>query len=326
MKFFIIKVAKNNEYTYEQALSLFSSLNDTKKQSITEKLGSIFEKQKQTVYSFNILSIEQRIYFIVGVPEEKATHTTNQILAQYTNADITEIENLETLGVTEDKLIETTTLKLSGSEYLPFKNITEFTDVDPIASVLSAISRSKDENSFFWLQILITPASRNWQYKALARANALKTATETTQPTESAQQKATLIQEKAKHNGYKTQIRLIANSASNMEIFKNSFHTYAKPGGNSLRSSGVKFYQRSKFSKAILDNKPIGSWQLFNDLEIATLWHMPNGSIDIPNIVWGKRIILDSPENLPIADNFPTKEDKLDLTFFGKTKFKNFKT
>lgn len=325
MKFLIIKVGRNNEFTYEKGHALFTSLSYAKSVSTLDSLRNLlFGKKDDTiVYSFNIISIKQKIYFVIGVPEDQLTHLTNQVLAQYTNADIEELGDLSKFGITQDTIKEYTRLKLSGSEYLPFKNISEFVDVDPMASILSAISRAKDPSAFFWLQMLITPTSSAWQKKALAYAGKLKATTDLTKPSETDQQKATLIQEKIKYNGFKTQIRLATDSVLNMGILKDSFNVYAKPNGNTLHTSDLDMFKQKKLGESIYNFTPLGSWTILNTLELASLWHMPAGNINIPNIAWGRKIVLDPPENLPIAEDYPNDEDKLNLTFFGKTKFKN---
>jgi len=77
-------------------------------------------------YSFNILSQDQQIKFIVGSPEGLGEELKNAILAQYSDAEIVEYENFSIEPV---YFFELTTAKNS---YLPLKTMDQFQDVDPI--------------------------------------------------------------------------------------------------------------------------------------------------------------------------------------------------
>ena len=72
-----------------------------------------------------------------------------------------------------------------------------------------------------------------------------------------------------------------------------------------------------------IQNHDTESSYILNTLELATIWHLPNREINIPNIAWGKRFALDTPDNLPIAYENMSDEEKKDLTFIGKTQYKN---
>ncbi|MBP8591172.1 hypothetical protein KBI33_01730 [Candidatus Shapirobacteria bacterium] len=56
--------------------------------------------------------------------------------------------------------------------------------------------------------------------------------------------------------------------------------------------------------------------------EIAALWHLPGRKINLPNILWGRTLITQTPADLPVAENL-SEEGKKTVCFFAKTEFKN---
>ena len=164
MKFLLVKVPHNNEYTYEQGLALISSL-------VSKSSGRnfpFFSKSKSAVYSFNIISIKQNIYFVIGTSETELIHLKNQLLAQYGKADIVELNSFSDLGEINYQSLQFKELVLTKSGNLPIKTMISFQDVDPLGSVLSTMSRSPDPNAIFWIQIILSPAKENWQKKFLS--------------------------------------------------------------------------------------------------------------------------------------------------------------
>ena len=80
-------------------------------------------------------------------------------------------------------------------------------------------------------------------------------------------------------------------------------------------------------------------YQILNSQELATLWHPPGYLLaGIKNVAWGKTLIGEPPENLPVVtgdasrtesvkersgDTDSVKEMGGDINFFAKTEFKN---
>ena len=76
MKFLAIKIPKNNEYTAIQAYAMFSGLFLKPK---AKGIAGLFSKAPNVFYSFNIISINQNIQFIVGTTDEMIDYLKNQI-------------------------------------------------------------------------------------------------------------------------------------------------------------------------------------------------------------------------------------------------------
>ncbi|PJA41439.1 hypothetical protein CO178_00165, partial [candidate division WWE3 bacterium CG_4_9_14_3_um_filter_34_6] len=318
MNFLLIKIPRNNEYTYEQCLALISGLvsKENKKSFIP------FIKSSKNNYSLNILSIKQMIYFVVGTEKENITHLKNQILAQYSKADLVEMENFGEFGDIDYEVVDVAELNLSSKKYLPIKTMVSFQDVDPISSILSGMSRSPDPAALFWLQIIISPAGKGWQKSAAARINSINNSEIKSQ---GMQTESSMIQEKLKYHGFKSNIRIITKSNIDTKSILNAFSIFSEPGGNSFKLKYPNFLTKRKLINAVKNHENYGTTNLLNTLELATIWHLPSGTINIPNIKWGKRLQLDAPEDLPIATENTTDEEKRDTTYIGKVDFKNNK-
>ena len=315
MKFAVIKIPRNNEYTYDQALALISSLSSRAK---NKGLLSMFSKSPKVYYSFNIIAVKQTIYFIAGTQDQEYSYLKDQILARYGTADLIDLDSFEEFTGIGTKKLTVAELVYSGSDFLSIKTIDQFAETDPLASVLSTISRFDNQEGISWIQLIIAPIDSSWVSRASYRMGALSGS-----ESKSAQSEIAQIQEKIKHSGYKVNLRIIADDKSKTDILSNSFSIFSQSGGNRLILKTGLFANSGSAVKSAVNNTPGKNSILMNTLEIATLWHLPAGNINIPNIGWGKNLQLEPPENLPIAYEGITKEDKKGITFIGKTIYKN---
>jgi hypothetical protein len=315
MKFISIKVPKNNEYTHEQGLALFSSL-------LGKESGGFFANlfgtnTKNDAVSFNILSAKQRITFIIVMPDEDVPHITNQILAQYNNAEVSELPGFKF------KTKYVSQLYLNKNKYLPINTIDHFAGTDPMASILSTISRSSDPNAVFWFQMVLKPIGGSWQQSALSYIDSLGKVGENETQTQHKRTQITLVQEKIRFLGFKTYLRIAANSQENLNLFYSSFNIYAQPSGNHFSMKKPGLLSKDNLIDSMNHHKAYGESNLLNLMELTSLWHMPAGTVNIPNIAWGKKLTLEAPENLPISELISTEEEKKDITFLAKTSHKN---
>lgn len=328
MVFFLIKVPKDNEYTIEQTYVLLSNLVESAGFSLP------FIGKKPPVYSLEIICLEQKIHFVVGVPEKKAEFFKAQLLAQFKEA-IIESMNLEVLSmnrqekstanhtselITHTSNFSFTQLVCSRPDYLSLKTAEQFKETDPLSSILATMAKSGDKSLVYLYQILLTPAPKGWQdnYLRLAQCGGGKTE----RGDYLAHPQKRQIEQKATHPGFRTYIRLLTNQPQTLEALTGSFGTFTDPSANSLTKRSAGIFGKGKIIKAILERKPAGSNQILNLSEVSSLWHLPNNLINLPNIAWGRQIRTDPPENLPIATDL-TDAEKQQITFVGRTEFKS---
>lgn len=315
MKFLLIKPPQKNEYSIANSQALFSSLL-TKTPS--KGFMSMFKKEEDVRYSFNFISVKQSIYFVAGATEAEYPHLKNQILAQFGKSDILEYASFDELLKVNYENFDFREIVPAKAHYFPIKQF-DATETDPLSSLLSSMSRSADPNAFFWIQIILKPAGSSWQSSGVSRISKLQSAETVSTAT---QAEIALIQEKIKYHGFETNIRIITDGPGSTIALQNAFIIFSRPNGNKFNATTPGFLRHKKVVEAIQNHNTNSSY-ILNTLEISTIWHIPNREIALPNIVWGKRFALDTPDNLPIAFEGMSEEQKKDLTFIGKTSFKN---
>jgi len=322
MKFLAIRVPKGNESKIEQTYALLSNLVEKRGFSLP------FFNPPTPIYSLEIICFNQKIHFLVGVPENKIEFFKAQLLAQYKEAVLEQVRitNCE-LQINNSKFtinnsdLSFSQLTLKAPPYLPIKTADKFEETDPLSSILATMSKSERPDNFFLYQLLLTPANKNWQikYGKTAETGGGQDQEGNYKP----HPQKNLIEEKIKHPGFRTYLRLLTNKQSTSKALAGSFGVYTDPSSNSLTTQKANWLFKNKLKKNILDRKPGGTSQILNLTEITSLWHLPNQKIKVPNIAWGREMRAEPPEDLPAATGQLTDEEKQDITFIGRTEFKN---
>jgi hypothetical protein len=134
--------------------------------------------KKQKWFSFEIISLEGYIQFIVRTEMEFRDLIEAAIYAQYPEAEITEVEDY--VGLAPDHFPSETQdifgveFALENKDAYPIRTYAEFeinltpdiTFADPMAAVLENFTRiGPGEN--FWLQIIIEPTGSHWKEKGI---------------------------------------------------------------------------------------------------------------------------------------------------------------
>lgn len=318
-----IKTPKDDETTAEAATQIFSAL-------LPNYFG-LFKRlvKKPRVVSFEIYMLNQTIYFYIAVPKEHETFVTSLLTSSYPRSAILETTDpMEVLIKAKQK--EIGELALSSYYYFPIKTYKDFSDVDPLSSLIGFLAK-QDNDVNIGIQILVTPASFPWQSHALSATQPKLNADGTT--AREAAAPASTVTQKTQFQGGKAAIRIIAASDTHspLSLLQNvagTFGSFASGGGNSFKlkrpiinKNGL--YKRTTERRVnLLERRN----QILNAQELATLWH-PTGKLlaGIKNISWGKTLSGEPPENLPTPLNM-TDEDKKGVNFFAATEFKNQST
>jgi hypothetical protein len=263
--------------------------------------------------ALEIALINQQIYFLITCDSELIPFIETQIQSSYPLALIEKIkdplegiENLDYLKV-----------YLKKGSYYSIATYDTFSDVDPMSSVLSVLAKS-DPDEVTLLQIALSSVSSSWQEKGrLFSEKGTKNEDGTYRPRPDSK----VIIDKISYPGFAVTIRLISNTNKTLNELTNSLGVFTKSDGNSLIAKSPSTILFGKNIKA-LKERIVNDKQIFNILEIATLWHLPNEKIKVPSIVWGTSVLSDPPNSLPIAEGL-IDEEKQNVNFFAKTLFKN---
>ncbi len=297
------------------------------------------------VYAFEIFLINQTVYFYVTTEETQETFVSSLIAASFPTSSIEKTDDPMT-ALFQSKTIGVGQLKLDNEFYLPTKTYADFEDIDTLGALVGYLAKQQPDVRMC-IQILVTTASFDWQAQAVKKSGRMiVAATEQKQAAPNPQTGAggqssasahyardpqqLLIMQKASFQGGKTMIRLLVgtdgqNPKPYLHNLAGTFGIFSHGDGNEFQFQRVLFrknalIERIKNRKTYFFEK---RHQILNAQELATIWHPPGFLMaGVKNIAWGKTLLGEPPEDLPVAAGM-TDEEKKDTNFFAQTDFKN---
>ncbi len=303
-----LKLPRNTEVTPEAAKTFLSTLTSI---STVSSFQKIFGK-KPEAFSLEIVTINQQILFLITADLDLIQFVQTQLQSNYPLVIMQKIND-----PLENLTLELKNLKLKSGSYYPIATYDKFTDIDPMASVLSVLSKSEN-NEVAMVQIALEATSSSWQEKGASYSDH---GSKNEDGTYSPRSDKAIIVEKISYPGFKTSIRVASTTKKTLNELVSSFGVYARSEGNGFTPKKVGVFGKSKIITDLLERKVVGN-DILNIIEIATLWHLPSDKIKTATIAWGTSVLSEPPENLPNAIT-ATDEDKQHINFFGKTIFKN---
>jgi type III secretory pathway component EscS len=305
---FILRLPRNTEVTPEAAQTFLATLTQINSSTFLQKIIG----KKPYSLALEIALINQQIRFQITCSSEITAYVQTQIQSNYPLVIIEKGKDF-----LEDKTLFVKNLTLKHGNYYPISTWTLFTDIDPLSSILSVLSKS-DPDQVTLVQIALESVSSSWQSKG---ANFADKGTKNEDGTYSPRSDQSIIKEKISYPGFKVSIRLASNTKKTLTELSNAFKVYTKADGNSFTVKNG-FLSSQKSNNNNLRKRIVTGNQILNITELATIWHLPSDKIQTPTIAWGTSVLSEPPTNLPSAINM-TDEDKKAINFFGHTVFKN---
>lgn len=321
-----LRTGRDATHTPESAVQLFSSLPTLRNMWFWRILG------KGENLSFEIVVENQTIFFQCYVPFRLVTYVKSILLASYPEIVIEEIEHDSVENFLHEQITHDTgeilkyemgSMRLTKAEYLPLKTYKDFHNTDPLAPLLSTLSKLEPHDRVV-IQYAVSKDGESWK-----RSAQTTTTTKNDAGDESTQIKQ-ITNKKLQSQSLKATIRMAVAATSKersrnlLENLSAAFDTVSESEGNSLTLKRTLLLKK-RFLKHmhLRDFSASPSFHLSVD-EVATLMHMPNESLaTIPNISWGKNLLGEPPENLPIISKNMAPEYKQNINVFAKTMYKN---
>jgi hypothetical protein len=285
-----IAVPEDNEVKIdatEQIISSFSTLYKSAKFKFLQRFVA------QPSLSLEILATSEEIKFYVCVPKKYRDLIEKQVYSVYAGADIKEVD--EPNIYPQDGKVEYSWLGLSKSPFYPLKTYKEI-PTDPLSALTSALSKLSPGESLA-IQLVLSPTDGKW-------AKSGKGFVSSTKKSEANPEKASYkvdarqleaIDSKCSRAGFETAVRLISFAPST-ELAKNNLSNVKAAFGqfesqwNKLSSRKIRF--KAWFMDDFVYKFPVIYWQknktILSTDEIASIFHLPNRSIETPNIYWLK--------------------------------------
>lgn len=281
-------------------------------------------------FSFEIIAVNSRIHFFVGVPAKALEYLESQLTAQYPKLLLAPVSDWAPHFLALPHAVGQ--LVFTNVFYYPLRTHKEVKDLDLLASVLGVMGKLPAGEAFA-VQVRVAPAGSNWQRMAAAVvARGIADPTSTTGRTK-AHPQARLIESKIAQPGFTTGIRLLAVAPSSgrakelLYSVGGAFGVYTLGDGNGLTVAEPAFWLKKKLEGACISRSADAGprRQVLNAAELASLWHPPGATLAmIKNISWGASLTGEAPENLPVATEH--EEEKKRINFFARTEFKNATT
>lgn len=169
-----IDVPKDTEQTPKAIEQLFATLSGAHTPlEWIEKFRGMF----QLGFSFEIVSIDGYIQFLVRTPVQYRNLVETAVFSQYPDAEITEVEdyitNIPEKFPNDKYQMWGSEIVLVNDQAYPIKTYKEFEDKvsgefkDPIAAILETMSKIEFGEQA-WIQIIVRPADFGWEKKSQA--------------------------------------------------------------------------------------------------------------------------------------------------------------
>ncbi len=278
-------------------------------------------------FSFELVSINSRIHFFVGLPSHVQAYVESQLTAQYPKV---------LLSVSADYAPHflslphaAAQLTFTNSFYYPLKTYKDVKDLDVLASILGQMAKLPQGEAAA-VQIRLEPAGNAWQHTASAIvARGIPDLTSTTGRMKT-HPHARLIETKIAQVGFVAALRVVTTAATEarakelLHALCGTFGVFTLGEGNSLAMTEPAFWQKKRLEQGFVkrNGDVAPRHQILNASELASLWHPPGLTLSmIKNISWGAILTGEAPENLPIATE--SEEEKRQINFFARAEYKN---
>ena len=295
-------------------------------EAMAQLLASMASVRTKLPLTLEIALIDQAIKFFITIPRGLETFVESQLFAQYPKALMTTLQQ-DPLGdiFNNPQSVDFGFMKLSTNHLYPIKTYKDFTDVDPLSSLLGMLSKLPKGDTVL-IQYSLMATNQKWQ-RAGQRAIEKKGDKEVETDPLMLKTYSKQIGDKVAYSGFRVGIKILTKSSNPnlLNLLAATFTSFNNVTGNSLKLTRPYFWQKTKFLSSILlrSAQYIPTHQILNILEVATMFHLPNLKlVNINGISWSKTILSQPPDNLPIAQDL-TDEEKKAINFFAKTDYKN---
>lgn len=338
-------VPKTNDKTPLAAEHFFAALHGIYQQSL----------DFQEIVSMEIAAVNGYVQFFFAVPEHLINFIEGQLYAQYPIVEVEKVDDYMQSVHTEGVHIAATELTLNKSDVYPIKTFLNF-DVDPLASITGVLAEASGQEHII-VQLLVRPSPSSWQEKGIHYVNQIKsgkkpdekikeilkkrllsatghiakeifvgsqTTTENKPPEIklSAPEDAALkgIEEKITKLGFESLVRIAVVSPDESSAERKLHSTvgaFRQFNTNNMNSFEAGDIIKDKSIIQDLIRRYFKKGYVLNIEELASLFHLPNTSVETPRLTWSGSKKGEPPTSLPIV-----ADSDEDITKFGETNFR----
>lgn len=303
-----IAVPRENEIKIDAAEQMFSSLYSIYKSGFWS-----FLKPQQHL-SFEIVARQEDIRFYTAVPRKLMDLVEKQIHGAYPGADIKEVEEYSIFN--EQGKVAFAALRLKNVSFMPIRVFRDL-PTDPLSSLTSVLAKMREGEGAV-IQVLIQPTDGKW--RSLGRSYISKTKKDESNP-EKASYKVDpksleAIEQKTGKPGFNTVIRLVVSATTDEEAkmhLDNLLTSFGQFSSDHNHFTKVKFpwFTKKLFMMdfiyryfPIFNFMFIPQYSVLNSDELATVFHLPNKSVETAHIFWLNAKRAPAPSQIPTTGMF----------------------
>ncbi len=287
----------------------------------------------QPVFSLEIVAKQNEIRFFVGMPHEFQSSIEKQILSYYPEA---QVERSDAYRITEPGYAMVgAQLKLLKKFIFPIQTYQEV-EADPLQTITTSLSKMGPDSRAL-VQIILQPTDTSWRsatetaikqvqdnkFVSSQSSSGLLKVAQTVSKTLSESQKSKqdqesnpykmlnpsqqfmqkLFQDKGSKLAFKTNINIMTVAPQKEEAqlqltnILSAFSQYNTATSNGFKAKRIKKFR--EFMVFTLLRIPSRKPMILNTTELASIFHMPNFTIDTPGIVWLLARYAPLPPNAP---------------------------
>lgn len=289
---FEVRVPRGNEIEIGVAEQMFANLHGIG--GMGDGIKKLFSVNSSI--SFEIVGLPGEIKFYVHCPKKLAGLVEQQIIGSYQSVDVKVTKEYNIFK--EDSKVSYASLQLTDQSYYPIKTFGDFKG-DTIANILSPLSKLEDGEGIM-IQIVVSPANNKWQKSGHAYLENIEKNNSDPEKKKIhiSQEQTQGINKKTAKVGFKTVIRVVA-TAKNEDIAQmhvnniiGAFEQFSNPGINDFKKVKINALKEREFMEDVIYRRmPISVFEkdktsILNVEELASIYHLPNKNVSIPNIDW----------------------------------------
>jgi type IV secretory pathway TraG/TraD family ATPase VirD4 len=306
-KVLMIAVPRDNEIKIDAAEQLFSSLH-----SIHHGGFWSFLKPSEHI-SFEIVARREDIRFYVAVPHKLKDLVEKQINGAYPGADIKETEEYNIFS--QNGKVAFASLVLKNADYMPMRVFRDL-PTDPLSSLTSVLAKMQGEEGAA-IQILVQPAGHKWASNGHHFISGTKKNEANPEKASFSVDPKTLeaVEQKVMKPGFNAVVRIVISSDSkesakmHLDNLLASFGQFSSDQ-NHFTKVKMPFLKHFFMRDFIYRYFPVVSppfWKqqcVLNSEELATIYHLPNKSVETAHIFWLNAKRAPAPAQIPESGLF----------------------
>ena len=298
-------VPRDNEIKIDAAEQLFASLYNIHKTGFWSFLTP------QPHMSFEIVAKQEDIRFYAAVPRRLMDLVEKQVHGAYPGADIKEVDEYSIFS--EKGKIAFAAMRLKNAPYMPIRIFRDL-PTDPLSSITSVLAKMGPGEGAV-IQVIIQPTSSKW--RSLGRSYISKVKKDESNP-EKANFKVDpksleAIEQKTSKPGFNAVVRLVIssdtqeNAKMHLENLLTSFGQFSSDYNYFTKVKFPLFTKNLFMMDFIYRYFPVFSlpfyqqYSTLNSDELATLYHLPNKTVETAFIYWLNAKRAPAPSQIPTS-------------------------